>query len=184
MADFSQFTPRIGTEPNPYEAALQKALDDRDGERLRVDEARERLTEHEAHVAELSSLIDALFGLLPAESRAQYLERINSKAPLGANAVISDKVIQLFVERKQTLSAPEITEALKDKGIEENLKSVQNSLSYLEAKKHLVRVSRGRYRLGSAAETAAAIEEMLTQAYGPPTFRGHPPSDWPPPHDY
>jgi len=145
MADFSQFPQRIATEPNAYEAALQKALDDRDAACASVIGAREMLWESEARVDDLSSLAATLFDLLPAASRSKYLDRIHSKPPLNANAVISDKVIQLFEEKKQVLAAPAVTQALKEKGITADLKGVQNSLRYLEGKRRLVRVGRGRY---------------------------------------
>jgi hypothetical protein len=187
MADFSQFPKRIESEPGVYESALQKALDDRDAACESVIEARDMLAERETRVEELTNLIGTLVGFLPAEARAQYLDRIHSKPPLNANAVISDKVIQLFEERKQTLAAPEIKGALEEKGISTNLKSVQNSLSYLEGKRRLMRLSRGQYYMpefyGSATREAA-VEDILTAAYGPPTFRGHPPGSDQLPPDY
>lgn len=160
MANARVKTQEIDTEA---EALLDKTLADC-----------EQLT---GRLKDFLRLADALIAVLPPERRIAYAQRIvrfrTVVRPVRSGAT-NDNVLAI-VSEKEEVTAAEVRDALADKGIPVDHKQINNSLDYLARRGDIRRIAPGRYKYDPAAE-ALAVEEMLSDSYGPPTHRGHPPS--------
>jgi hypothetical protein len=133
-----------------------------------------------ARLKDLLHLADALIAVLPPERRISYLESaavFRAAAKAVRSEPLNDNIIK-FVKGKEQVTASEVREALTSKGLAVDQKQIANSLDYLVRRGQLERIGRGQYRApvrgGNAAD--AAIEDILTELYGPPTFRGYRPT--------
>lgn len=164
-----------------YEAALESAFADLVRAQEEVRARRNGLAIAEARARELSQLALSLIDMVPPEDRADHRHRVaalrqsSGSASRGATVTYAN-VVELFARQpSREWSASEAHGELVAKGVPTDAEQVHNVFQYLARKGRLERVSRGRYRLGAGVE--AAIEDILTESYGPPTFRGHRPSN-------
>jgi hypothetical protein len=132
--------------------------------------------EHAARVRDLLRLVDALLAVLPPDRRAEYAKRVSDcqmtgRSPRGIP--LNDNIVSIFSE-KQELTATEVRDTLVGQGVAIDSKRVANSLDYLTRTGRIARIDRGRYRIiAEGATDALVIEHLLSEAYGPPTYRGH-----------
>lgn len=149
---------------NDAEALLQRAIDECEDMSTRLKD--------------LLRLTDALIAVVPAERRPHYAESIAKyrmvSRPRRIEA-LNDNIVSI-VREKQRATVADVRDTLTDQGVPTDQKQVTNALDYLVRRGQLVRIAPGVYQHDRAA-TDRAIEQILTDAYGPPTYRGHPPSD-------
>lgn len=172
---------RQATGPSAYEAALESALADLELAQEEVRARRNELAIAEGRARELSQLALSLIDMVPPEDRSDHRHRVaallqsSGSASRGATVTYAN-VVELFARQpSREWSASEAHSELVAHGVPTEAEQVHNVFQYLARKGRLRRVSRGRYRLGAGAE--AAIEDTLTDSYGPPTFRGHRPTN-------
>ena len=135
---------------SPYEAALEAALSDLERARACECHAQERLSAAEAHVAELTHLVQTLVAVLPQDRKSLYLQRLASigavKPITTRGGEVFDKVIDLFSRRpRKEWTASEVQAALAETGIRPDQKAVYNVLNYLARSGRLKRIGRGHY---------------------------------------
>lgn len=152
-------------KPAGIDAGAETLLRDALGE---CDQVMDRL-------GNLLRLVDTLVAVLPPERRTFYLQsiaRFQTVPRSGRRDAINDNIIA-FIKEKQEATVSEVREALINQGLSVDQKRVANSLDYLCRRGQLERIGRGQYRtsLGDAA-----IEDILTEQFGPRTFRGHRPT--------
>jgi hypothetical protein len=139
---------------------------------------RQTLTECEQAADRLRDLLrlgEALVAVIPANRRVEYLQtlaRLRSVAKAPRSDPVNENIVQ-FLKGKPRVTTAEVRDALTGKGLAVDQKQVANSLDYLTRRELLERIGRGEYRINPAAE--AEIDRMITERYGPPTYRGLPP---------
>lgn len=149
--------------PDPYEAVLDRLLDDLENLSGDARSQRDRLAEIEAEIARKTELVERLLGELPPARQAVYRQRSEIKRralrpAYGTN--IYGNVVQLFghsIQKEWT--APQVQEALKTNGLHADTQQVHNILSYLSRKGLLRRISRGRYYIVGAGTSVEIGEE-------------------------
>jgi len=152
--------------PDPFEAALARALADRDAHGEELRQRRRQVLEAEERDKQLVTLARTLVKALPEDRQAVYLRRhpwlSDGPDPASRHAVLVG-IIQLFLsDRSREWTPPEVEDALATQGIHANTKRVYNSLNYLSADGRLHRIGRGRYRAapGLAAGVATMREDI------------------------
>jgi hypothetical protein len=154
---------------------------DANSERL-LDDTLVECEQLSARLKDLLRLADALIAVLPLERRLAYtesLKRFLSVArPARPGRPINDNIISIIAENPQ-VNSQEVCERLISQGFSVDQKQVANALDYLVRRGELERIARGQYRINQrpAGPDGAdqAVEDMITEKFGPPTYRGLPP---------
>ena len=117
-----------------YEATLRRALADRERVATARSKSADRLHDLDERHATLTALAQTLLPLLSPSRRARYAKELEGEqAQVSGNASPAYRnVIQLFAaENRREWTAPDMQEALKQRGIETELKPIHNAFNYL-----------------------------------------------------
>lgn len=149
-------------------------------ERL-LDETLAECEQLTTRLKDLLQLADALVAVLPSERRLAYSESLKRFLPVSRPArtgrPINDNILSIIAGNPQ-LNSQEVCERLIDQGFSVDQKQVANALDYLVRKGELERIARGQYRINQRSlgpqSADEAIDDMMTEKFGAPTYRGLP----------
>jgi len=139
--------PRKADSSPAYEDTLKRAL----AEREQVAHEREAIEGHvndlEMRHADLTALVKSLLPLLPADKRAIYAKKLATPVVSGRASEAHSNVIQILAvhNAKREWTALDVQTALRQVGIESDIKPIHNTLNYLAREGRIRRISRGRY---------------------------------------